>query len=189
MKDISNELKAKTMDLSLNKDTENNIKILIQKLDKLSKEEHEFKARLEEGDMRSIATAVSKSLENRIPKNINEKLDKDSETIHNATNDLKKRLSQLDNQLEQTKTHKKWFIKAFIAMMIFSAVMIVFTSLANMPFLEHAYTFIGSKVTHSDKWYTTLLWYMAYAVTPAIWIGLISGGAYLIAKHVLKVIE
>lgn len=177
------------MDLSLNKDTENNIKILIQKLDKLSKTEHEFKARLEAGDMKSIANAVSKSLEDKIPKNINEQLDKDSKEINNATNSLKKRLSQLDNQLEQTKKYKKWFITAFIAMMIFSAVMIVFTSLANMPFLEHAYTFIGAKVTHSDKWYTTLLWYIAYAVTPAIWIGVISGGAYLIAKHVLKVIE
>lgn len=177
------------MDLSLNKDTENNIKILIQKLDTLSKTEHEFKARLEAGDMKSIATAVSKSLEDKIPKNINEKLDKDSEAIHKATNDLKNRLSQLDKQLEQTKKYKQWFITAFIAMMIFSAVMIVFTSLANMPFLDHAYTFIGSKVTHSDKWYTTLLWYIAYAITPAIWIGLISGATYLIAKHILKLIE
>lgn len=173
----------------MNKDTENNIKILIQKLDTLSKTEHEFKARLEAGDMKSIATAVSKSLEDKIPKNINEQLDKDSKEINNATNDLKNRLTKLDKQIEQTKTHKKWFITSFIAMMIFSAVMIVFTSLANMPFLDHAYTFIGSKVTHSNKWYTTLLWYIAYAITPAIWIGLISGATYLIAKHILKLIE
>ena len=182
LKDMSNELKAKTMDLSLNKDTENNIKILIQKLDKLSKTEHEFKARLEAGDMKSIANAVSKSLEDKIPKNINEKLDKDSEAIHKATNDLKKRLSQLDNQLEQTKTHKKWFITAFIAMIIFSAVMIVFTSLANMPFLEHAYQFIATKIEHSKTWYVTGLWYIAYLITPLCWVGVVTGVAYLLHR-------
>ena len=170
------------MDLSLNKDTENNIKILIQKLDKLSKTEHEFKARLEAGDMKSIANAVSKSLEDKIPKNINEKLDKDSEAIHKATNDLKKRLSQLDNQLEQTKTHKKWFITAFIAMIIFSAVMIVFTSLANMPFLEHAYQFIATKIEHSKTWYVTGLWDIAYLITPLCWVGVVTGVAYLLHR-------
>ena len=179
---MSNELKAKTMDLSLNKDTENNIKILIQKLDTLSKTEHEFKARLEAGDMKSIANAVSKSLEDKIPKNINEQLDKDSKEINNATNDLKKRLSQLDNQLEQTKTHKKWFITAFIAMMIFSAVMIVFTSLANMPFLEHAYQFIATKIEHSTTWYVTGLWYIAYLITPMCWVGVVTGVAYLLHR-------
>lgn len=173
----------------MSNEAEQDIELLITKLDKVSKEKHEVKARLKNSDVYNIAEAVTKNLESALENDLKKKIEKDADEINKATNDLKKRLSQLDNQLEQTKTHKKWFITAFIAMMIFSAVMIVFTSLANMPFLEHAYTFIGSKVTHSDKWYTTLLWYMAYAVTPAIWIGVISGGAYLIAKYVLKVIE
>lgn len=173
----------------MSNEAEQDIERLITKLDKVSKEKHEVKASLEGSDVYNIAETVTKHLESALESDIKKKIDKDADEINKATNDLKKRLSQLDKQLEQTKTHKKWFITAFIAMMIFSAVMIVFTSLANMPFLEHAYTFIGSKVTHSDKWYTTLLWYIAYAVTPAIWIGVISGGAYLIAKYILKVIE
>lgn len=170
-------------------DAEKDIERLITKLDKVSKEKHEVIARLENTDVYNIAETVTKHLESALENDIKKKIDKDGDEINKATNDLKNRLTQLDKQLEQTKKYKKWFITAFIAMMIFSAIMIVFTSLANMPFLEHAYTFIGSKVIHSDKWYTTLLWYIAYAVTPAIWIGVISGGAYLIAKHVLKVIE
>mgnify|MGYP002713752831 CR=1 FL=1 len=175
--------------MSLSDEAEKDIERLITKLDKASKEKYEVVARLKNSDVYNIAEAVTKNLESALENDLKKKIEKDADEINKATNDLKNRLTKLDNQLEQTKTHKKWFITAFIAMIIFSAVMIVFTSLANMPFLEHAYTFIGAKVTHSDKWYTTLLWYIAYAVTPAIWIGVISGGAYLIAKHVLKVIE
>lgn len=170
-------------------EAEQDIERLITKLDEVSKKKHEVIARLKNSDIYNIAESVTKNLESALENDLKKKIEKDADEIKKATNDLKNRLTQLDNQLEQTKTHKKWFITAFIAMMIFSAVMIVFTSLANMPFLDHAYTFIGSKVTHSDKWYTTLLWYIAYAITPAIWIGLISGATYLIAKHILKLIE
>lgn len=175
--------------MSLSNEAEQDIELLITKLDKVSKEKHEVKARLKNSDVYNIAEAVTKNLESALENDLKKKIEKDADEINKATNDLKNRLTKLDKQIEQTKTHKKWFITAFIAMMIFSAVMIVFTSLANMPFLDHAYTFIGSKVTHSNKWYTTLLWYIAYAITPAIWIGLISGATYLIAKHILKLIE
>lgn len=173
----------------MSNEAEKDIERLITKLDEVSKKKHEVIARLEGSDVYNIAEKVTQRLESALENDIKNKIEKDADEINKATNDLKNRLTQLDKQLEQTKTHKKWFITAFIAMMIFSAVMIVFTSLANMPFLDHAYTFIGSKVTHSNKWYTTLLWYIAYAITPAIWIGLISGATYLIAKHILKLIE
>ena len=182
LKDITNDLKKKTTDLSLSDEAEQDIELLITKLDKVSKEKHEVKARLKNSDVYNIAEAVTKNLESALENDLKKKIEKDADEINKATNDLKNRLTQLDKQLDQTKKHKKWFITAFIAMMIFSAVMIVFTSLANMPFLEHAYQFIATKIEHSKTWYVTGLWYLAYLITPMFWIGIVTGVAHLLHR-------
>ena len=182
LQDITNDLKAKTTDLSLSDEAEKDIERLITKLDKVSNEKHEVVARLKNTDVYNIAESITKHLESALENDIKKKLDKDADEINKATNDLKNRLNQLDKQLEQTKTHKKWFITAFIAMIIFSAVMIVFTSLANMPFLEHAYQFIATKIEHSKTWYVTGLWYIAYLITPMCWVGVVTGVAYLLHR-------
>lgn len=168
--------------MSLSDDAEKDIERLITKLDKVSKEKHEVIARLENTDVYNIAETVTKHLESALENDIKKKIDKDGDEINKATNDLKNRLTQLDKQLEQTKKYKKWFITAFIAMMIFSAIMIVFTSLANMPFLEHAYQFIATKIEHSTTWYVTGLWYIAYLITPMCWVGVVTGVAYLLHR-------
>lgn len=168
--------------MSLSDEAEQDIELLITKLDKVSKEKHEVKARLKNSDVYNIAEAVTKNLESALENDLKKKIEKDADEINKATNDLKNRLTQLDKQLDQTKKHKKWFITAFIAMMIFSAVMIVFTSLANMPFLEHAYTFIATKIEHSKTWYVTGLWYLAYLITPMFWIGIVTGVAHLLHR-------
>lgn len=182
LQEVTNDLKAKTTDLSLSDEAEKDIERLITKLDKVSKEKHEVVARLKNSDVYNIAETVTKNLESALESDIKKKIEKDADEIKKATNDLKNRLTQLDKQLEQTKTHKKWFITAFIAMMIFSAVMIVFTSLANMPFLDHAYTFIATKIEHSKTWYVTGLWYLAYLITPMFWIGIVTGVAHLLHR-------
>ena len=168
--------------MSLSDEAEKDIERLITKLDKVSNEKHEVVARLKNTDVYNIAESITKHLESALENDIKKKLDKDADEINKATNDLKNRLNQLDKQLEQTKTHKKWFITAFIAMIIFSAVMIVFTSLANMPFLEHAYQFIATKIEHSKTWYVTGLWYIAYLITPMCWVGVVTGVAYLLHR-------
>ena len=182
LQEVTNDLKAKTTDLSLSDEAEKDIERLITKLDKVSKEKHEVVARLKNSDVYNIAETVTKNLESALESDIKKKIEKDADEINKATNDLKNRLTQLDKQLDQTKKHKKWFITAFIAMMIFSAVMIVFTSLANMPFLEHAYTFIATKIEHSKTWYVTGLWYLAYLITPMFWIGIVTGVAHLLHR-------
>ena len=182
LQEVTNDLKEKTKALSLSDDAEKDIERLITKLDKVSKEKHEVKARLKNSDVYNIAEAVTKNLESALENDLKKKIEKDADEINKATNDLKNRLTQLDKQLDQTKKHKKWFITAFIAMMIFSAVMIVFTSLANMPFLEHAYTFIATKIEHSKTWYVTGLWYLAYLITPMFWIGIVTGVAHLLHR-------
>ena len=168
--------------MSLSDEAEKDIERLITKLDKASKEKYEVVARLKNSDVYNIAEAVTKNLESALENDIKKKIDKDGDEINKATNDLKNRLTQLDKQLEQTKKYKKWFITAFIAMMIFSAIMIVFTSLANMPFLEHAYQFIATKIEHSTTWYVTGLWYIAYLITPMCWVGVVTGVAYLLHR-------
>ena len=56
-------LKAKTTDLHLSKETQQNIDILKKKLENLANETHEVKVNLERNDIYEIADAVSKSLE------------------------------------------------------------------------------------------------------------------------------
>lgn len=163
-------------------EAEKDIERLITKLDKASKEKYEVVARLKNSDIYNIAESVTKNLESALENDLKKKIEKDADEINKATNDLKNRLSQLDKQLDQTKTYKKWFITAFIAMIIFSGVMIVFTSLANMPFLEHAYQFIATKIEHSKTWYVTGLWYIAYIITPMCWVGVVTSVAYLLHR-------
>ena len=167
----------------MSKETQQNIDILKKKLENLANETHEVKVNLERNDIYEIADAVSKSLEIHLKTQLEDKIKEDENTLKDATRYLKRQADDIKKETEDLTKYKKWFITAMIGFVAFAVVLLIFTTLVDMPFLEHAYQFIATKVEHSHKWYTTALWYIAYLITPLFWIGVVTGVASVSYTH------
>jgi len=166
----------------LSKETQQNIKTLEEKLENLANEQYDVTAKLKTSDVYNIADTVSEELQEHLKTQLDDKIREDENTLKDATKYLKKQADDLKKETEDLTKYKKWFITAMVGFVAFAVVLLVFTTLVDMPFLDHAYQFIATKIEHSHKWYTTALWYVAYLVTPLFWIGVVTGVAYLLHK-------
>ncbi|HHW6957199.1 TPA: hypothetical protein ACU2W2_002720 [Staphylococcus aureus] len=166
----------------MSKETQQNIKTLEEKLKKVSEEQHTVTVSLNLNEIYKIADTVSEQLQEHLKTQLDDKIREDENTLKDATKYLKRQADELKKETEDLTKYKKWFITAMVGFVAFAVVLLVFTTLVDMPFLDHAYQFIAKKIEHSHKWYTTALWYIAYLVTPLFWIGVVTGVAYLLHK-------
>ncbi|HCW9260150.1 TPA: DUF334 domain-containing protein [Staphylococcus aureus] len=183
---VANDLKTKTQDLNLDSKTHQDINTLAKKLDTYAKQERDIKVSLKSSDLYDIAGTVKKGLTNNLEKatddvvkETNEFRVKSQNEIKEATNEL---ISYSRKLKDETEKYKKWYVSAMVGFVAFAVVLLLFTMLADMPFLEHAYQFIATKIEHSKTWYVTGLWYLAYLITPMFWVGVVTGVAYLLHR-------
>ncbi|EHR81051.1 DUF334 domain-containing protein [Staphylococcus epidermidis] len=166
--------------------TREDINTLAQKLDTYAKQERDIKVSLKSNDLYDIAGTVKKGLTDNLKKatedvvkETNEFRIKSQNEIKEATNEL---ISYSRKLKDETEKYKKWYVSAMVGFVAFAVVLLLFTMLADMPFLEHAYQFIATKIEHSKTWYVTGLWYLAYLITPICWVGVVTGVAYMLHK-------
>ena len=159
---------------------------MVQKLDKYAKQERNIKVSLKSSDLYDITGAVKKGLTNNLEKatedvvkETNEFRVKSQNEIKEATNEL---ISYSRKLKDETEKYKKWYVSAMVGFVAFAVVLLLFTMLADMPFLKHAYQFIATKIEQSNTWYVTGLWYIAYLITPMFWVGVVTGVAYLLHR-------
>lgn len=168
----------------MDKTSQANMTKLINKLDDVRKEQFTVKAQLEREEMYNIANAVTKALKQRI----DEQFEDERVDVREATESLKRQTQKLEREADDFKQYKRWFMTAIASFIIFGAVLLIFTTLADMPFLQHAYQFIHHKIDASNAWYFTLVWYLAYLLTPAVWIAVLGGASYFVLRKLLKVV-
>ena len=183
---VADELKTKTQDLNLDSKTHKDINTLAQKLDTYAKQDRNIKVSLQSSDLYDITGAVKKGLTDNLKKatedvvkETNDFRVKSQNEIKEATNEL---ISYSRKLKDETEKYKKWYVSAMVGFVAFAVVLLLFTTLADMPFLEHAYQFIATKIEHSKTWYVTGLWYLAYIITPMFWVGVVTGVAYLLHR-------
>lgn len=166
--------------------THQDINTLEQKLDTYAKEEREIKVSLKSNDLYDIADTVKKGLTNNLEKATEDVVKETNEFRVKAQNEIKEATDTLISYSrklkDETEKYKKWYVSAMIGFVAFAVVLLVFTMIADMPFLEHAYQFIATKIEHSKTWYVTGLWYLAYLITPMFWVGVVTGVAYLLHR-------
>ncbi|OHQ43009.1 hypothetical protein HMPREF2735_00815 [Staphylococcus sp. HMSC069E07] len=183
---VANDLKTKTQNLNLDNKTHQDINTLARKLDTYAKQERDIKVSLQSSDLYDITGAVKKGLTDNLEKatedvvkETNEFRVKSQNEIKQATNEL---ISYSKKLKDETEKYKKWYVSAMIGFVVFAVVLLLFTMLADMPFLDQAYQFIATKIEHSKTWYVTGLWYLAYLITPMCWVGVVTGVAYLLHR-------
>ena len=166
--------------------THKDINTLAQKLDTYAKQDRNIKVSLQSSDLYDITGAVKKGLTDNLKKatedvvkETNDFRVKSQNEIKEATNEL---ISYSRKLKDETEKYKKWYVSAMVGFVAFAVVLLLFTTLADMPFLEHAYQFIATKIEHSKTWYVTGLWYLAYIITPMFWVGVVTGVAYLLHR-------
>lgn len=183
---VANELKTKTQALNLDSKTHQDIDTLAQKLDTYAKEERNIKVSLKSNDVYDIADTVKEGLTNNLEKATDDVVKETNEFRVKSQNEIKEATDTLISHSrklkDETEKYKKWYVSAMIGFVAFAVVLLVFTMLADMPFLEHAYQFIATKIEHSKTWYVTGLWYLAYLITPMFWVGVVMGVAYLLHR-------
>jgi Fe2+ transport system protein B len=172
--------------LNLDNKTHQDINTLARKLDTYAKQERDIKVSLQSSDLYDITGAVKKGLTDNLEKatedvvkETNEFRVKSQNEIKQATNEL---ISYSKKLKDETEKYKKWYVSAMIGFVVFAVVLLLFTMLADMPFLDQAYQFIATKIEHSKTWYVTGLWYLAYLITPMCWVGVVTGVAYLLHR-------
>ena len=183
---VANDLKTKTQDLNLDSKTREDINTLAQKLDTYAKQERDIKVSLKSNDLYDIAGTVKKGLTNNLEKATEDVVKETNEFRVKSQNEIKQATDELISYSrklkDETEKYKKWYVSAMVGFVAFAVVLLLFTMLADMPFLEHAYQFIATKIEHSKTWYVTGLWYLAYLITPMFWIGVVTGVAYLLHR-------
>jgi cation transport ATPase len=168
----------------LDNETQNNIAKLIKKLDDVRQEQFEVEAKLDKKEVYNISNTVIKGLKEEIDQQFeDERID-----VADATKALKSETEKLKREADEFKKYKRWFMTAIASFVIFGAVLLIFTTLADMPFLTHAYQFIHHKIDASNAWYFTLVWYLAYLLTPAVWIAVIGGASYYVLRRFFDVV-
>lgn len=168
----------------MDKTSQANMTKLINKLDDVRQEQFEVEAKLDKKEVYNISNTVIKGLKEEIDQQFeDERID-----VADATKALKRETENLKREADDFKQYKRWFLAAIASFIIFGAVLLVFTTLADMPFLTHAYAFIHNKIDQSNTWYITLMWYVGYVLTPALWIAVICGASYFVLRKLLKVV-
>lgn len=186
LKAVANDLKTKTQDLNLDSKTREDINTLAQKLDTYAKQERDIKVSLQSSDLYNITGAVKKGLTDNLKKATEDVVKETKEFRVKSQNEIKETTDELISYSrklkDETEKYKKWYVSAIVGFVAFAVVLLLFTMLADMPFLEHAYQFIATKIEHSKTWYVTGLWYLAYLITPMFWVGVVTGVAYLLHR-------
>lgn len=166
--------------------THQDINTLAQKLDAYAKQERDIKVSLKSRELYDIAGTVKTGLTNNLEKATEDVVKETNEFRVKSQNEIKEATDTLISYSrklkDETEKYKKWYVSAMIGFVAFAVVLLVFTMLADMPFLEHAYQFIATKIEHSKTWYVTGLWYLAYLITPMFWVGVVIGVAYLLHR-------
>ncbi|MCH4414060.1 DUF334 domain-containing protein [Staphylococcus haemolyticus] len=183
---MANDLKTKTQDLNLDSKTLEDINTLAQKIDTYAKQERDIKVSLKSSDLYDITGAVKKDLTNNLEKATEDVVKETNDFRVKSQNEIKQATDELISYSrklkDETEKYKKWYVSAMIGFVAFAVVLLMFTMLADMPFLEHAYQFIATKIQNSKTWYVTVLWYLAYLITPMFWVGFVTGVAYLLHR-------
>ncbi|MDW4108232.1 DUF334 domain-containing protein [Staphylococcus saprophyticus] len=186
LKTVANDLKTKTQDLNLDNKTRKDINTLAQKLDTYAKQERNIKVSLQSNDLYDIAGTVKKGLTDNLEKATEDVVKETNDFRVKSQNEIKEATDTLISYSrklkDETEKYKKWYVSAMVGFVAFAVVLLLFTMLADMPFLEHAYQFIATKIERSKTWYVTGLWYLAYLITPMFWIGVVTGVAYLLHR-------
>ncbi|WP_341352882.1 DUF334 domain-containing protein [Staphylococcus haemolyticus] len=162
------------------------INTLAQKIDTYAKQERDIKVSLKSSDLYDITGAVKKDLTNNLEKATEDVVKETNDFRVKSQNEIKQATDELISYSrklkDETEKYKKWYVSAMIGFVAFAVVLLMFTMLADMPFLEHAYQFIATKIQNSKTWYVTVLWYLAYLITPMFWVGFVTGVAYLLHR-------
>ena len=186
LKTVANDLKTKTQDLNLDNKTRKDINTLAQKLDTYAKQERNIKVSLQSNDLYDIAGTVKKGLTDNLEKATEDVVKETNDFRVKSQNEIKEATDTLISYSrklkDETEKYKKWYVSAMVGFVAFAVVLLLFTMLADMPFLEHAYQFIATKIERSKTWYVTGLWCLAYLITPMFWIGVVTGVAYLLHR-------
>lgn len=172
--------------MNLDNKTRKDINTLAQKLDTYAKQERNIKVSLQSNDLYDIAGTVKKGLTDNLEKATEDVVKETNDFRVKSQNEIKEATDTLISYSrklkDETEKYKKWYVSAMVGFVAFAVVLLLFTMLADMPFLEHAYQFIATKIERSKTWYVTGLWYLAYLITPMFWIGVVTGVAYLLHR-------
>ena len=172
--------------MNLDSKTREDINTLAQKLDTYAKQDRDIKVSLQSSDLYDITGAVKKGLTDNLKKATEDVVKETNEFRVKSQNEIKEATDELISYSrklkDETEKYKKWYVSAMIGFVAFAVVLLLFTMLADMPFLEHAYQFIATKIEHSKTWYVTGLWYLVYLITPMFWVGVVTGVAYLLHR-------